>query len=386
VQPRASGPSAARDGRPQPLPALRRRFRGCLVGGAVGDALGAPVEFMSLAEIRAQFGRAGINEPTTAFDRKGAITDDTQLSLFTGEGLLRGYVANGGRDLRAVVAAVAHAYTRWLRTQGMQPVIAQTDTDGWLYEQRELHAQRVPGATCLAALQRMTSLGERASNDSKGCGGATRAAPVGLWCARLDAGVPPDRVARKALELGADIAGLTDGHPTGRLAAGAFAALVALVVRDTPLPDAVTRVRTLLARHPGHAETLRALDRAQALVRAESPLRPEAIVSLGEGWVADEALAIAVAAALGAPDFETGVRLAVNHDGDSDSTASMAGNLLGALHGMESIPQRWYAGLEARRIVAEMADDLATFPDWPLGEFVEETDLTEYYRKRYPPS
>jgi len=64
----------------------------------------------------------------------------------------------------------------------------------------------------------------------------------------------------------------------------------------------------------------------------------------------------------------------------------MAGNLLGALHGMESIPQRWYAGLEARRIVAEMADDLATFPDWPLGEFVEETDLTEYYRKRYPPS
>jgi ADP-ribosylglycohydrolase len=341
---------------------------------------------MSLAEIRAQFGRAGITELTTAFDRKGAITDDTQMSLFTAEGLLRGYVQTGGRDLRAVVAAMAHAYTRWLRTQGVQPGVADSDSDGWLYEQRDLHARRVPGATCIAALQRMGVLGERAVNDSKGCGGVVRVAPVGLWCARLDEGVSPDRVARKALELGADAAGLTHGHPTGRLAAGAFAALIALVVLDTPLQDAVMRVRTLLARYPGHAETLRALDRAQEVARADAQLRPESIVSLGEGWVADEALAIALACALGAPDFESGVRLAVNHDGDSDSTAAIAGNLLGALHGMESIPQRWYAGLEARRIVAEVADDLATFPDWPLGEFVEETDISEYYRKRYPPS
>jgi ADP-ribosylglycohydrolase len=387
VQRHASGPpDSTRDSRPQPLPAVRRRFRGCLIGGAVGDALGAPVEFMSLAEIRAQFGRAGITELTTAFDRKGAITDDTQMSLFTAEGLLRGYVQTGGRDLRAVIAAVAHAYTRWLRTQGVQPGVADSDADGWLYEQRELHVQRVPGATCIAALQRMSVLGERAVNDSKGGGGLMRVAPVGLWCARLDDGVSPERVARKALELGAETAGLTHGHPTGRLAAGALAALIALVVRDIPLPEAVTRVRTLLARYPGHAETVQALDRAQETVQKEAPLRPEAIVSLGEGWVADEALAMALAAALGAPDFETGVRLAVNHDGDSDSTAAIAGNLLGALHGMEAIPQRWYAGLEARRVIAEIADDLATFPEWPLGEFVDETDVSDYYRKRYPPS
>ena len=110
------------------------------------------------------------------------------------------------------------------------------------------------------------------------------------------------------------------------------------------------------------------------------------MVALGEGWVADEALAIALTCALASPDFETGVRAAVNHDGDSDSTASMAGNLLGALHGFEAIPQRWLAGLEARRIIAEVADDLATFPQWPLGEFVEETDASDYYRKRYPGS
>ncbi|HEY1325606.1 MAG TPA: ADP-ribosylglycohydrolase family protein [Casimicrobiaceae bacterium] len=387
MRPSPSGPrDPAPDERPKPLPALRRRFRGCLLGGAVGDALGAPVEFMSLAEIRAQFGRAGITELTTAFDRKGAITDDTQMTLFTAEGLLRAYVQTGGRDVRAVLAAVAHAYTRWLRTQGVVPAVADTDADGWLYEQRELHAQRVPGATCISALQHMATLGQRAVNDSKGCGGVMRVAPVGLWCARLDDGVSPERVARKALELGAEAAGLTHGHPTGRLAAGAFASLVALLVRDVALPEAVVRVRTLVARYPGHAETLNAIDRAQALARSGDALRPEGIVSLGEGWVAEEALAIALAAALAAPDFETGVRLAVNHDGDSDSTAAIAGNILGALHGLDAIPQRWTAGLEARRVIAEMADDLATFPEWPLGEFVAETDLSDYYRRRYPPS
>jgi len=376
----------ASDFRPQPASAHRRRFRGCLLGGAVGDALGAPVEFMSLAEIRAQFGRPGIIEYTTAFDRKGAITDDTQMTLFTAEGLLRSYVQNGGRDHRTILAAVAHAYARWLKTQGAAPGVADVDTDGWLFEQRELHALRVPGATCIQALERMSTLGERAQNESKGCGGAMRIAPVGLWCARLEEGVSPERLARKALELGSELAGLTHGHPTGRIAAGAFAALVGLLARDVPLPDAVERVKGLVTRYPAHAETLQALQRAQAAARVDDALRPENVVALGEGWVADEALAIAVMCALAAPDFETGVRAAVNHDGDSDSTASMAGNLLGALHGVEAIPQRWLAGLEARRIIAEVADDLATFPQWPLGEFVEESDASDYYRKRYPGS
>jgi ADP-ribosylglycohydrolase len=378
-------PTETADPRVQPAPEVRRRYRGCLLGGAVGDALGAPVEFMSLAEIRAQFGRAGITEFTTAFERKGAITDDTQMTLFTAEGLLRAYVQNGGRDTRTVIAAVAHAYARWLTTQGAKPGVPDCDLDGWLFEQRDLHALRVPASTCVTALQRMSALGARAANDSKGCAGAVRVAPVGLWCARLDDGVAPDRVARRALELGAEVAGLTHGHPTARLAAGAFAALIALLVRAIGLPVAIDRVRALLPRYPGYGDTLAALERGQSAGREEH-LRPETVVALGEGWNAEEALAIAVACALNAPDFETGVRLAVNHDGDSDSTAAMAGNLLGALHGLDGIPQRFIAGLEARRIVAEVADDLATFADWPLGEFVAESDASDYYRKRYPGS
>jgi ADP-ribosylglycohydrolase len=371
--------------RPIPQPALKRRYRGCLLGGAVGDALGAPVEFMSLAEIRATFGEPGIAEFTTAFDRKGAITDDTQMTLFTAEGLLRAYVRDAGRDPREVLRAVGNAYARWLLTQGARPGLEACDRDGWLFAQRVLHAQRVPGATCISALQRMVAPGMRADNDSRGCGGVMRAAPVGLWCARLEEGLPPGRIARHAFTLGADTAALTHGHPTGRLAAGVVAALVAFAVHDIELEDALERTLPILCRVPGHADTLAAIDAAVALARRGPSLDAEALGTLGEGWTAEEALSIALACALAAPDFEHGVRLAVNHDGDSDSTAAIAGSLLGVVQGVEAIPQRWLAALEARSVIAAVADDLATFPQWPLGEFVAESQASEYWRRRYPP-
>jgi ADP-ribosylglycohydrolase len=368
--------------RPDPTPVQKRLYRGCLLGGAVGDALGAPVEFMSLVEIREMFGRSGITEFTTAFERKGAITDDTQMTLFTAEGLLRAFVAGATKD-SAVAAIVSGAYARWLATQGRAPGIGLFDRDGWLFAVHELHSERVPGAGCLGALEKMARPGERAGNDSKGCGGVMRSAPVGLWCARLDEGASPERVARHAFELGAVLAGLTHGHPTGRLAAGALAALVGLIARGESLGSAMARVKTLLPRYPGHAETLAAMTRAEALASAGVP-RAETVIELGEGWVADEALAIALLCALAAPDYESGVRLAVNHDGDSDSTAAITGNLLGAIHGVEAIPKRWLISLELRRVIIETADDLATFPDWPIGEFMPDSDAADYWKQRYP--
>ena len=65
------------------------RVRGCLLGGAVGDALGTLVEFLSLDEIRQRFGPQGVTGYEPAYGRRGAITDDTQMTLWTAEGLLR---------------------------------------------------------------------------------------------------------------------------------------------------------------------------------------------------------------------------------------------------------------------------------------------------------
>jgi ADP-ribosylglycohydrolase len=87
---------------------------------------------------------------------------------------------------------------------------------------------------------------------------------------------------------------------------------------------------------------------------------------------------------LSATDFDGGVRLAVNHDGDSDSTGAIAGNLLGTLHGIEGIPTRFTNSLELVDALAALADDLATFPTWPVGEFQPASDLSEHWLERYP--
>ena len=381
-RPGAATVARARDVfRRKPDAPIKQRWRGCLLGGAVGDALGAPVEFMTLDEIRRQFGPSGITEMTTAFGRKGAITDDTQMALFTAEGLLRSHVRGTG-GAGQPVALVANAYQRWLHTQCGKTGVPDVDIDGWLIGNKELFASRVPGDSCLDALSAMRTAGERARNRSKGCGSVMRVAPVGLFCAR-EVGTSPDRAARRALELGCDTAALTHGHPTGQVAAGAFAALIALVVRDTPLRDALARIKPWVEKRPLAAETLTALERAESAAAAGSAT-PADVASLGEGWTADEALAISVFCALAAPDFETGVRLAVNHDGDSDSTGALAGNLLGAVHGLDSIPRRWLTGLELGGAIESVADDLATYPEWPVGEFTDASPERAYWMARYP--
>ena len=376
--------SPEREFRPTPPDAIRRRWRGCLLGGAVGDAIGAPVEFMSLEEIRQRFGAAGVVDMTTAYERPGAITDDTQMTLFTADGLLRAHVRESLEGTANIPLIVSHAYQRWLSTQQMAaPLVDRASDQGWLIEQKELFAKRVPGHTCLTALTAMPALGVKARNDSKGCGGAMRVAPVGLFCARAP-GSTDQRAARRAFDLGCELAGLTHGHPTGQVAAGAFAALIALAAREWELDEAIDEVLPLVVKRPLGGETREAIERAVALARGGDPA-PEKVAMLGEGWIAEEALSIAIYAALACADFTTGVLTAVNHDGDSDSTGAMAGNLIGTLRGVDNIPRKWLSALELGSAIAAVADDLATYPEWPIGEFVPESEAASFWQMRYPP-
>ncbi len=158
------------------------RYRGCLLGGAVGDALGASVEFLSLSEIRARFGAAGLRDYAPAYGRIGAITDDTQMTLFTAEGLLRAHNRGIQKGIVHTPTVVYHAYLRWLETQGETPAYPFPDVrGGWLLGLPELFSRRAPGNTCLASLRggQVGAVGQPI-NASKGCGGVMRAAPVGL--------------------------------------------------------------------------------------------------------------------------------------------------------------------------------------------------------------
>src|SRR6056297_1756487 len=336
------------------------RFRGCLLGGAVGDALGAPVEFMSRTEILEQYGPAGIAGYAPAYGGLGRITDDTQMTLFTAEGLLQGWQSGCEAGSESLVQATRRAYLHWLHTQEPDPGLDGARVASRLLRRSELHSQRGPGETCLASLRAARASDAPVENDRKGCGGLMRVAPAGLFFWRPLQACSP----RPAFRLAAELAGLTHGHPTGQLAAGVLAVLVLSLVDGMRLPQALAIAKQILASQPGHEETLRAIEHAECLAR--SPIRrPEAIAALGEGWLAEEALAIAVYCALVSQAFEEGVVLAVNHDGDSDSTGAITGQLLGAMHGVEAIPPQWLEPLELRALISEMADQLHGY--WARG-------------------
>ncbi len=332
---------------------LSQRARGCLLGGAVGDALGAPVEFMSHSQILAQFGPSGIRDFAPVYGLTGAITDDTQMTLFTAEGLIRANVRYSARGICHPPTVIHHAYLRWLKTQGESPNLEpQIDlnwhvaTDGWLINVPALWSRRAPGNTCLSALSNAKHIGEPARNNSKGCGGVMRVAPVGLAAN-----------CNSAFELGRESAALTHGHPSGVLSAGFLALLIAEIVAGNSLQNAIRASKACLIVEADHEEVLRAVEKAETL--ALSPAATPIPESLGQGWVAEEALAIALYCALVAPNFEDAIILAVNHSGDSDSTGAIAGNICGALYGMAAIPARWLDAVELRNEITEMADDLA---------------------------
>ena len=222
--------------------------------------------------------------------------------------------------------------------------------DGWLVKVPALHHRRAPGNTCLSALLSGNAGTTSAPiNNSKGCGGIMRAAPVGLI-------MQPDDV----FGCACDIAALTHGHPCGYLSAGVLAQIVCEITSGAELLPAIERSVDRLRQERDHDECLAAVERALQFA-AGKPASPETVESLGEGWVGEEALAIAVFCALKAEgDFSRGVLLAVNHGGDSDSTGSIAGNILGCLLGRDAIPESWRTRVELAAEIDALAADIVT--------------------------
>ena len=334
------------------------RTLGCLLGGAVGDGFGYSVEFSSLMEIKNRFGEGGLQEPRYTAGRL-VVSDDTQMTMFTMEALLRWEARSRDRGVAGLSDVGRFAYLRWLRTQGerVEPSVSEP---GWLADEATLQHRRAPGNTCLSALKAWEADTEP-SNDSKGCGGVMRVAPAGFLPPHID-----------PFEVAADLARLTHQHPTGYLASGAMALLIGRVRRqELDLREASAELLTYLREVPQAEETSQAVERALACAKDTSPPE-EAVSRLGEGWIAEEALAVGLFAALRGRSFEGAVRIAANHDGDSDSTASIAGQLYGARHGVAEVPLAWIRRLDILDPLLVLAHDitaLATGTPRRLAEY-----------------
>lgn len=349
------------------------RSRGCLVGGAVGDALGAVVEFRTWPEIRAEYGEAGITElPRRAGG--ATVTDDTQLTLFTACGLL---ATPPNASDSGLVDCVTHAYLVWLNTQtGRGPT---TGIGSELLAYPELLHRRAPGHTCLSALDEILE-GSVTKNTSKGCGGLMRVAPVAIYCAAT--GKTPSDAAR----YGALTSYVTHQHPLGYIPSAVCADALCRLLTASELPttaamanmvrDALNDTRTL--EHPdgsgrlidttAHGRHLNIqaeiLEHAIASAGDYSEHPRDAISHLGrdgQGWVAEETLGIAVYSALRHwGDYSATIRTAANITGDSDSTAAVAGWFAGAALGYDILPEAFTNGVELQGLILQTADRLAT--------------------------
>ncbi len=339
---------------PAPDNSALDRYRGCILGLAAGDALGAPVEFMSWSAIRNIYGDTGIRDYAEGHYGRGRITDDTQMTVATAKGLLRASVGRGAAAGGTGTAAdgTGTAVVTPAAPGSTVDLIYQSYLD-WLRTQSDPAQRRGPGNTCLTALgSGLMGTIEHPINDSKGCGGVMRVAPVGLAF--------PGRPV-EAFEMGAASAAITHGHPGGYLPSGFLAALIARALAPENGPESAGSkdgsptllglVTSMLAGTEGGSldGTSAALLR-QAVELAKSNAAPrQALPALGEGWTGDEALAIAVYCALRYPEsLEEAVVAAVNHSGDSDSTGSITGAIVGAHLGAAAIPWRWLDVLEGR--------------------------------------
>ncbi|MFK0116495.1 ADP-ribosylglycohydrolase family protein [Streptomyces sp. NPDC090994] len=329
---------------------FRSRVRGALLGTAVGDALGAPVDGMGLAEIRETYGAEGLGDLAAAYGRRGAVTHLTQLTLFSVDGLIRAQVR---RDTGAwhPPTDLHRAYRRWLATQRDWGPDERRKEDGWLAREEWLYARRDPPRSLLLGFGDTTMGTPDAPKNpaERGAEAAARSAPFGLLV-----GWEPQLV----LQLAVECAAQTHGHPTGRLAAGAYAVVVHGVTRGDSLDGAVQRALALLAARPGHPPVSDALQHALGAVRQGLPT-PARVTELSGAGTAEGVVAAAVYCALVGEDVRHGLRLAVNHGGSSAATGALAGGLLGALHGETALPPAWLAELEGRPTILELADDFA---------------------------
>ena len=353
------------------------RVRGSLIGGAAGDALGYVVEFMRLGQIKEVYGSNGITEydlHSKFLSRSGMalISDDTQMTMFTANGILM-YDANHDNTLAHYVYL---AYLDWLKTQtGSRSLIPGRNKDyvhhTWLYEIPELHNRRAPGNTCMTSLSsgHMGTIREPL-NCSKGCGGVMRAAPVALRY------IPENDDDIRTLDTyGAEVAAITHGHDSGWLPAALLTHIIARVMQSCPLDEAIRESQKVNQEIFQGIISEKHFDEMNELLELAMKLSQSThddtqnIRKIGEGWTGDEALAIALYCALKYHDDFSGALIAsVNHSGDSDSTGAVTGNIIGAMLGYDAIADKWKNKLELRDVILELSDDLCS-DTWPEGRY-----------------
>ncbi len=334
-------------------------IKGSLIGGAIGDALGYQIEFKKNIKEK---------EVTSFIDGKGIISDDTQMTLFTANALLFRETRARLKGIAMLpVDAIYEAYLDWLDTQNNTN---NHKSISWIKNVKELNIPRAPGNTCISAL----SSGKKGTieepiNDSKGCGGIMRVAPIGLYA---NDSVSAGRIAAEA-------SALTHGHPLGMIPSYVFSTLIwFLINKRLTIKEALDEAMSQYEKEfdvfdKKYKNYFKELINKAIELSTSDKSDIESIKELGEGWVAEETFAIAIYSCLKYPNsFKDAIVCSVNHDGDSDSTGAVAGNIIGAYLGYDKIPSEYKDNVELKDVILEIAEDLSI--DIPVDEYKPKDD------------
>jgi ADP-ribosylglycohydrolase len=301
-------------------------YIGCIVGLAVGDALGYPAEFRRRTQLIKEIGPAGIEDFIAFKDSRftrpffmgspnhppGTYTDDTQMTMAVAEALL----AAGDFELDELAAKMSKKFVEWSRS---------------------LKNNRAPGGTCMegcANLAAGVTWREAGVAESKGCGSVMRVAPIGLYYADVN----------QIAEVARSSSLLTHGHSAALEGAAAAAILVGLARRGAAPEEMFAEVdKRCSPRCADFSSVWRKLP--DVISQPAEAVLVEG--GLGEAWVAEEAVASAMYCFWRFPDdFERAVLTAINTDGDSDTIGTITGSLVGARLGVDSIPAGWRKDVE----------------------------------------
>ena len=328
-------------------PSLEDRFQGCLLGLAIGDALGYPTEFLTLSQIQERYGPSGIQDLP---GNPALHSDDTQMSISVSLALIKA----GHASVHKLMEALSKEFLNWLRSP---------------------ENDRSPGNTCIEGCQRLEAgvlWNEAGIVESKGCGANMRVAPIGLYYWNS-----PEK-----LRLVARCSALiTHAHPAALIAAEVTAFCVAWAVQGMPPADYLDRIRSLRnssveawdeplggswkrgqfasPQHYLNAGWNQVAGELDKIPSALSTNAPDVCETLGGGWVAEQALACALACVLITPnDYRAIVQRGANSSGDSDSIASIAGAISGAYLGVNAIPRDWRKKIENRQTLIDLSKQL----------------------------
>ena len=300
------------------------KVRGCILGLAIGDALGCPTEFLTLPAILDRYGPSGVQDfEPSKHHPPGTFTDDTQMTIAVAEALIEA----GHGNYHELMTIMGKRFVEWAESEDNN---------------------RAPGNTCLAGCQNLksgVSWRDSGIKESKGCGSAMRVAPIGLFYSSLD----------ETIEIAISSSYLTHAHPTALAAAAGAAVAVNLLFNDTSPPEHL--LHDLIAI-TGYLDK----DYKNKMLQVKDVLETDPVAAmniLGEAWIGEEAVACALYCFLRSPtDYSATVLTGANTSGDSDSIACIAGGLSGVYNGISGIPTTWVDRVEKTEMLHDLVSRL----------------------------